>query len=174
MTEPNKMRALYSIRNDIMDAIYHSMSDEESENPPPPLEDLEIEVEEKVKNCVLAINSINGEIAEAIPMLKTITDYINKRKKAVEYIESDIRLTMEVMLVDKIDDPICQVSLGKAPQVLNILDEDKVPEKHKTHVPECWTCNKNNLKKLVKSGEDIPGVELVDGKRPLKYSKIKL
>ena len=168
------MRKLYEIRTDIADSIEFMISgEEEVENPPPPLEDLDIEAEEKIKNCVLAINSLKGDVAEAKPMLETILAYIKKREDAVSKIEDDIRLTMEVMLIDKIDDPICKVSLGKASQVVKI-NEKEIPQEYKKLVPESYKpFTKTEYKKLITSGKEIPGVELVDGKRKLTYPKFK-
>lgn len=145
----------------------------EGAEPPPQLEDLEIEASEKIKNCIWASNKLQGEILAAKTALETAQAYIASRKKAVEKIEQDIRLTMEVMLLDKIDDPDCKVSLGVASKVVEIVDEEKISTMYKTEVPATWKVDKTALKKALLDGREMSGAKIVDGKRRLNYAKPK-
>lgn len=168
------MRALYKIRNDIQDSIDYIINPDDYEEPPLPLDELEIEAKEKVKNCFWAINKLRAEVLEAKPMLETIKSYIKSREDAVDRIEDDIRFTMEVLLLEKIDDPDCKIKISaKGTEMVKITNEDVIPKDFKVHVPESWKVDKNLIKKAYKEGKTVDGVKIVEGKRRLTYPKPK-
>ena len=168
------MRALYKIRDDIQTSIDYIVNPEDYEEPPLPLDELEIEAKEKIKNCFWAINKLRGEVLGAKPMLEAMKAYIKSREDAVAKIEDDIRFTMEVMLLEKIDDPDCKIKISaKGVESVQITDENVIPKTFKVHVPESWKIDKNLIKKAFKEGKTVDGVKLVEGKRRLTYPKPK-
>jgi len=168
------MRKLYEIRSDIMAAIEYMIYGEESAiNPPSILEDLEVEAEEKIKNCFWAVNHLAAEAAEADVIIKNAQDFKAKRLAAIDRIEADIKITMEVMGIDKINTPDCRVTLGAPTAKVDVVDEKLIPVEYMRVIPESKAPDKVGILKLLKTGVKIAGVELGYGEPRLTYPKIK-
>lgn len=164
------MRKLYEIRNDIWAAVEYMIFGEEMEETPPPIEDIEIEATEKIRNCVWAINRLSAEEAEADLVIKQAQAYKKKRTEAIARIKDDIKLTMEVMGLDKIDEPDCKASLGKPKPVVEILDKSIIPDEYMRIKSEP---NKTEILTALKNGVTIEGVKLGLGQPSLTIPKIK-
>lgn len=165
------MRKLYEIRSDISAAIDHIIYGEEA--PATPLEDLEIEAGEKIKNCFWAVNKLQAETAEADVIIKNAQAYKAARLAAIDRIEADIKITMEVMGIDKINEPDCRVTLGAASQKVEITDGRLIPVEFLRIIPEVKEPNKVEILKALKAGTIIPGAEIGYGEPRLTYPKIK-
>jgi hypothetical protein len=165
------MRKLYEIREDIQKAIDFMMYGDEA--PATPLEDLDIEATEKIKNCFHVINHLEAEAAEADLIIKNAQDYKKKRLEAIDRIEADIKITMEVMGLKKIDEPDCRVTIQAGREKVEILDAGKIPVCFFRVIPETKEPDKVTMLKALKNGESIDGVKLTVGDPILKYPKIK-
>ncbi len=60
-----------------------------------------------------------------------------------------------------------KVSLPKARKIVNLTNEDVIPDKYKTK-KESVTVDKKLLKKDLDAGVNVMGAELIDGKQSLK------
>lgn len=166
------MRKLREIRSDIMESIESIMLGEEL-----PLglnlEELDIEAEEKLVNCSYAISKLQAEIAEADLVIKTAAEYKAARAKAVDRITQDMKMTMEVMCIDKIDRPDCRITLGKARDTCNIVNTALIPKQYMKQIPASEQPIKADLLRDLKAGIAIPGVEKGSSERGLTYPKLK-
>lgn len=168
------MRKLYEIRDDIQKAIDYMIYGDEA--PATPLEDLEVEATEKIKACFHATNHLYAEVAEADLIIKNAEDFKKKRLAAIERIEADVKITMEVMGIKKIDEPDCRITIQAGRQFVEIVDESKIPVCYMRTIPERQEPDKAmllNILKQLKEGEHIEGVKLGTGNPILKYPKIK-
>jgi len=166
------MRKLHEIRADIISAIDQMLLDpvEAEEITGPTLEELDIEAEEKIVNCAWAIARLEAEAAEADIIIKNAQAYKAARNKAIERIEADIKVTMEVMGLDKIDRPDCRVTLGSAREKADVFDETLLPDEYVRIKREPA---KTDILNALKLGREIPGAKIGYGERSLQYPKIK-
>lgn len=165
------MRKLYEIRDDIQKAIDYMIYGEEA--PATPLEDLEVEATEKIRNCFHVVNHLEAEIAEADLIIKNAQEYKKARQAAIERIEADVKITMEVMGLKKIDEPDCRITIQPGREKVEILDAGKIPVCYLRIIPETKEPDKVNILKALKAGEKIDGVQIGIGDPILKYPKIK-
>lgn len=170
------MRKLYEIREDIMqaiDQIINGAGTEEEAAGSHDLENLEIEATEKVRNCFWAINKLNAESAEADVVIKNAQAYKMAREKAIDRIEADIKITMEVMGIEKINEPDCRVTLGASGPRAEITDMALIPMEFVRVIPESREPNKAEILKALKANVVVPGAEIRFGEPRLTYPKIK-
>ena len=165
------MRKLYEIRDDIQKAIDYMIYGDEA--PATPLEDLEIEAAEKIKNCFHVVNHLEAEMAEADIIIKNAQEYKKARAAAIERIEADIKITMEVMGLKKIDEPDCRITIQPGRERVEILDASKIPVCFLRIIPETKEPDKVNILKALKAGEAVDGAQIGIGDPILKYPKLK-
>lgn len=165
------MRKLYEIRDDIQKAIDYMIYGDEA--PATPLEDLEIEAAEKIKNCFHVVNHLEAEMAEADIIIKNAQEYKKARAAAIERIEADIKITMEVMGLKKIDEPDCRITIQPGRERVEILDASKIPVCFLRIIPETKEPDKINILKALKAGEAVDGAQISIGDPILKYPKLK-
>jgi hypothetical protein len=137
------------------------------------LEDLEVEATEKIRNCFHVVNHLEAEIAEADLIIKNAQEYKKVRQAAIERIEADVKITMEVMGLKKIDEPDCRITIQPGREKVEILDAGKIPVCYLRIIPETKEPDKVNILKALKAGEKIDGVQIGIGDPILKYPKIK-
>lgn len=168
------MRKLYEIRSDIISAIERMLSETidptEDQASGPSLEELEIEAEEKLVNCAWAIAKLEAESAEADIIIKNAQAYKAARTKAIDRIEADMKITMEVTGIEKIDRPDCRVTLGSAREKADVFDESLLPDEYIRIKKEPA---KTDILNALKLGKEIPGARIGYGERSLRYPKIK-
>ena len=165
------MRKLYEIRDDIQKAIDYMIYGDEA--PATPLEDLEIEAAEKIKACFHIVHHLEAEMAEADIIIKNAQEYKKARAAAIERIEADIKITMEVMGLTKIDEPDCRITIQPGRERVEILDASKIPVCFLRIIPETKEPDKVNILKALKAGEAVDGVQISIGDPILKYPKLK-
>ena len=123
------------------------------------------EFEDKAINCIKwekgiagKIAAIDGEIKRLQGMKKTVTNQLDSFR---EYIRS----SMEATGIDSIESPLFKITLRKAAQVVEVVDEGAIPFLYKENILTV-KIDKNAIKRALKTG-DVEGVKLVDGKRGL-------
>lgn len=166
------MRKLFEIRADIQAAI-EDMIYQDPEVARINIEDLEVEAEEKIRNCYWAIAGLNAQVAEAELVIKQAQDFKKKREEAIARIEADIKLTMEVSGLEKIDRPDCRITLGKPSPKVEVINEALIPAEWLRIIPEKKEPNKVEILKALKNGVKIEGVDLGYGEPRLTYPKLK-
>ena len=165
------MRKLYEIRDDIQKAIDYMIYGDEA--PATPLEDLEIEAAEKIKACFHIVHHLEAEMAEADIIIKNAQEYKKARAAAIERIEADIKITMDVMGLKKIDEPDCRITIQPGRERVEILDASKIPVCFLRIIPETKEPDKVNILKALKAGEAVDGAQIGIGDPILKYPKLK-
>lgn len=151
-------------------AIFELLYDEESN-----LDTLE----ETLQSLSDAIEVKAENMGKFIAMLKADESAIEKeverlmaRKKArqnrIQRIRDYLQSQMELMGKDKITTPIMTISLQNNPPALEIEDEFAVPTEFIIIIPERKEVDKAKVKEALKSGREVPGARLTQG-RSLRF-----
>jgi len=132
------------------------------------LEEIGNELVNKTDNVVSWIDSMNAKILlcdEEIERFKSIKDKLQKTlNKFNEYI---------LNCMDNIDrkcfeGELRSIKIRKPSIKVEITNEDDIPlDLISTTTKVVSTINKNELKKILKSGQSIPGAKLIEGSRSL-------
>lgn len=86
---------------------------------------------------------------------------------AAEKLEEYVRSCMVNAKMDKLDLGIFGLTLRKASQIAEAVDESKIPDKYFKTIPETKQLVKSELLKDLKEGVKIEGAKLGEGKRAL-------
>lgn len=82
--------------------------------------------------------------------------------------ESEISAYMRESGIDKIPDAVVPISLVSNPPSVRIVSAEDIPTQLTTAVPESRAPDKAAIKRLLVSGESVPGAELISEQR-LRY-----
>ena len=120
------------------------------------IEALELERDVKIENIALWIKNLLSDAAQ----IKIEMDNLNKRKKALESkAESLEGYLTSVLSGQKFDTARVAISF-RASEAVQVFDESKVPSEYlKTKIET--SVDKNALKKALKDGLELEGVQLV-------------
>lgn len=130
---------------------------------------------------LVALNGINLALSEKAANIVSITDNlesfislcdseskrITARKKAaankLAWLNDYVKQGMQVAGLSKIEIGTRSISLQNNPPKVIIDDESQIPAKFLVIIPESYKVDKDNIKKILKNGEAIPGVHLETG-----------
>ena len=162
-----KNLSLYQLSSTYLEAL-DNLTDPEMDLPieavTDTLEGLSGEMEEKAINVAKFMRNIEAT-ANAIKEAETA---MAKRRKALEnrasWMKDYLKGSMEHTGITKIECPYFKLSIQKNPVSVSILNEKSIPEKFKEQVTS-WKIDKTAIKEAIKSGESIPGAELINGTR---------
>ena len=157
------MNKLYELTNDINKLMDLDMSAEDIADT---LESLQMEFNDKAVNiCKLDrmldgnIESVDAEIVRLTNIKRTIT---SRKDSLKEYLLRN----MLASGINKIECPLFKISLRKSVQVADVFDLDLVPDAY-VSTEVVIKADKREILKQLKSGVDIPGAKLSDGKTGL-------
>lgn len=123
-------------------------------------------LETKAQNVAYAVKNLEAT-AEAI---KAAEQEMAKRRKAIENratnIKTYLQTCMEVAGVSKIECPHFALSINNNPPSVDIFEEKLIPaEFMRQPEPPPPAPDKTAIKEALKSGKDVPGAMLAQGKR---------
>lgn len=128
---------------------------------------LAVELQNKSRNIIgyeksieLAINAYKEEEKRIAERRKALE---NKLEKYKEYVKNN----MEDMGLQKIETPLGVLSVCKVPAILEVYDENLIPNEYKKEKVTI-SIDKNAIKEALKNGQDIQGVKLIDNKTSLR------
>lgn len=122
-----------------------------------------------------AIEVKAGNIAHIIKTLETEASYIKEEEKrlsarrktrenTITNMKQYLQVSMTQMGIDKIKTPTRTLSLQDNPPAVQIIDEDEIPGKFLTLIPERYEVNKKLISEALKAGEGVKGAELSRGR----------
>lgn len=121
-------------------------------------------IENKAGNIANLIKSLDAE-AE---MLKAEERRLSQRRKVRENAASNMKQylqnAMEQMGMDKIKTAKWTFSIQNNPPAVQIINEEEIPGKFLTFIPERYEVNKKLISEALKAGEDVKGCELSRGR----------
>ena len=85
-------------------------------------------------------------------------------EKKIARLKDYLRINFEKTNTEKIESDDIVIAMYKNPVKVNIIDEEKIPEKF-FQIKETKLLNKDKLKESLRNGENIPGCELIQEKR---------
>ena len=153
------MVKLYELTDDFKQV--QQMIEEGHEGLEDTLESIELAIEDKLENIARLIKNIEGDIAAFKAEEKRLAErrktLENEVKNLKQYAEEQLKATGE----KKIKAGTFTFAIQKNPPSVRITDEELIPKEY--YVPVDPKLDKTKLKNLLKEGEKIPGVELVQG-----------
>lgn len=130
------------------------------------IEAINLEFDEKAKNCLMMLKEFEGEGTKIEAELKRLEQLKQQCEKNSETLKEYLRENMQVMKRDKMDLGIFKVTLKAPSKAVEIVDEKKIPSQFWVTVPEQRKIDKASLAAELKL-HPIEGAQLVDGKRAL-------
>lgn len=118
------------------------------------------ELENKAENYVKVIRSVEGDISVIDAEIKRLQEIKKAKANVVDRMKEALSTAMTAFRVDKIETSLMKLFFRKSESV-EILDETLVPEQYKLS-RVVVNPDKILIKKLIKSGESVPGVEVVE------------
>lgn len=118
------------------------------------------ELYSKAENYVKVIRSVEGDISVIDAEIKRLKELRDGKSKVVDRMKEAISTAMTAFRVDKIETSLMKLSFRKSESV-EILDENLIPEQYKLS-RVVVNPDKILIKKLIKSGESVPGAEVVE------------
>lgn len=159
---------LYEIANNfahVMDLAESGELDEQTAKDT--LEAIGGEFEVKARNCMMIVRQLESDgagIKAEIDRLKVLQD---QNAKSVESLKEYIKSGMETIGSDKLDLGIFKLTLKAPTKAVEVTDATQIPSDYWRVVPETKAVDKSLIATMLKTGKEIPGAKLVDGKRAL-------
>jgi len=130
------------------------------------IEQIEIDIEEKVKNCVIMLRRHDANLNLINSEIERLQCLARREEENFGWLEQYISNSMLKTNKDKFDLGLFKLTLKQPTKKTNIIDESKIPNDFWVTVPETKRLDKSALLAALKLGE-VEGAELVDGKRAL-------
>ena len=118
------------------------------------------ELDSKAENYVNVIRQVEGDISVIDAEIKRLKELRDGKSKVVDRMKEALSTAMTAFRVDKIETSLMKLFFRKSESV-EILDENLVPEQYKLS-RVVVNPDKILIKKLIKSGEEVPGCEIVE------------
>lgn len=146
--------------SELMDLIVNGEVEEEMVQDT--LESIEEVIEEKVSNGVYVIRNMESDVVAIDEEIKRLTERKARIQKGTERLKDYLLANMVVSGTKEVKNPLFTVKVAKNPPKVNVLNEADVPKQYmKETVKVTVAVNKTEISKLLKAGEVIPGVELI-------------
>ena len=130
------------------------------------MESTKMSFEEKAQNMVSISKNITATVESLDQEIKRLqakkTTILNKDS----WFKEQLRTNMEATGINKISCPLFTITLSKAREMVEILDEMELPDDC-IEIENKIKPNKVKILSLLKSGEEVPGARITESKRGL-------
>lgn len=158
---------LYQISNEYQSAFKDMQSmDLDNETIEDSLAAIKGEFQDKAIACVKWEKGIEGKVQAIDVEIKRLQEMKKVTVKQRDSFREYIRSSMDATGIDKIEHSLFTITLRKAVQVAEVLDQELLPKEFLTIVPESVRPDKKSILAELKIG-DVPGARLAEGKRGL-------
>lgn len=131
---------------------------------------IEGNADEKAENVAKMIENFENYMK----MLKEEEDRLKKKRKTVEgkieWLTNTLELYLKARKKKELKVGLYTLRYKNLPDVVEIEDENLIPEAYKEEVVT-YKIPKNELKKALQDGENIPGAKLVTGREKFEVKK---
>lgn len=131
------------------------------------LEALTCEFEEKAKALIIIKKQIEAQASAFKDEIDRMQNLKKLCEKQSDDIEEYLRVNMVAIKADKFDLGLFKVTLRKATQAVEVIDESKIPSQYWRVIPESKAVDKSLIATDLKAEKEIEGARLIDGKRAL-------
>jgi hypothetical protein len=121
-------------------------------------------IEVKAGNIAHIIKTLESEAINIKEEEKRLSLRRKARENTVTNMKQYLQDAMTQMGLDKIKTPTRTISIQVNPPAVQIIDEDVIPGKFLTLIPEHYEVNKKLISEALKAGEEVKGAELSRGK----------
>ncbi len=128
------------------------------------IEGIEGDLQSKGKDVLLFMANLAGDIAAFDSEIKRMTARKKTMQKNHDWLKWYLRTNMAECGITKIESPVFTATLRKPTKIVEVLNEDEIPVEYQTMIPASWKINKVQILKDLKTGKEIPGVKLGEGK----------
>lgn len=154
---------LYDITNEF-EKLLDNLLDHDDSDLIKEIESIEGEFKSKSANVAKYIRNVEHLVAGIREVENNQKNRRVSLEKKIIKLKDYLRFNFERTNTEKIENDDIVIAMYKNPVKVNILDENKIPEKF-FHLKEAKVLNKDKVKESLKNGEDIPGCELIQEKR---------
>ena len=130
------------------------------------IESLELSFEEKAQNLVNVMRNVTLNVTAIDEEIKRLQAKKTVIKNKEDHFKKYLRENMETTGISKIECDLFSITLSKPAKIVDIVDENQLPDSM-VNVKTTITPDKMAIKKQLQDGEDVPGAQLIDGKRRL-------
>lgn len=152
---------LYDLESQYNDLLDYLQNEPDNEALQTMLEGLEGKIEEKIENTVKVLKSLEADAAT----LDTEIQRLMKRKSVLSnnigYLKDNVESTMRRLNIDKVKGTLHTISFKKNPPKVNVIRESDIPFDYYNTPPVEPKLDRKRLLDALKSGEVIPGCEIV-------------
>lgn len=169
MNKLEQKKPLWKIIEDLSQMIESSVDPETGEITDEVMtliEGQELELSDKLDACGGIILHWESYAESLKEQAKSMTQRAKQIEKRAKSFKDYVKYGMKKMDIKK-NKGSFQLSILKGRESLVIVDLDKIPGKFKKQVVE-WKVDKNEIKKALKDGEEVPGVKLETGQGSLQ------
>lgn len=121
-------------------------------------------IEVKAANIANLIKGLEAEAEIIKAEEKRLSQRRKSRENVVINVKQYLKETMEQMGKDKIKTAVWTVSIQNNPPAVQITNEDEIPGKFLTLIPERYEVNKKLISEALKAGEEVKGAGLSRGR----------
>lgn len=122
----------------------------------------------KIDSCVGYYQREEDLIELAKKRISELQAYVKTKTRKLENFENYVFFCMNKIGKEKLDGELTSVKFRKPAKSVNIFDEKSIPAKYLVVKTESYV-DKKAISSDLKSGEDVPGANLVDGKTSLIF-----
>lgn len=147
--------------NDLLDVL------EGSENPEAVyamLEGLDGKFEEKVESTVKIMRSKESESEALTSEANRLLSRAERAKKEAKWLRDNIEMQMIRTNKEHVKSSLFDIKFKLNPPAVNVLNESIIPRSYFITKPPVVQLDKRSVMDAMKSGEVIPGVEIMQGK----------
>ena len=166
LIKKKKMANLFEISAE-MQSITEQLIDNGGELTPELEEALKItkpQLEQKAVAYSVVIRSMKYENETIDAEIERLKKFKKTKSNSIERLENALKNAMIICDVDKIETATSKIGFRKS-QTLEIINADNVPTEYKTiEVKETTKIDKMQIKKDIKAGVEVAGVELINNK----------
>lgn len=152
--------------HDINADIHELLSSDDAELIKDNLDSMQIAFNDKAESLIKYTQNIESDIDQVDNMIKQLQARKKSLKNKVDSFREYVRYNMESSGIDKISCPLFTMTLKKASPVVEIVDQDLIPDEFIT-VEVVQKVDKMKLKNALKQG-DVAGAKLSESIRPLQ------
>ena len=125
---------------------------------------IEEQIETKAVNIANMVKTLEAEVEAIDTEERRLAKRKKSRSNTIKDIKQYLRGAMEQMGMDKIKTPTMSISIQANPPAVRIINEDEIPGKFLTLIPEHYEVNKKLISEALKAGGEVKGAELMRGK----------
>ena len=121
-------------------------------------------IDVKAGNIAHIIKTLESEATNIKEEEKRLSLRRKSRENTVANMKQYLQETMTTLGIEKIKTPTRSISIQTNPPAVQIIDENVIPGKFLTLIPEHYEVNKKLISEALKAGEEVKGCELSRGR----------